>query len=88
MSLDSSWHRICEVLSPSTAATDRADELPIYAREGVAHAWRVDPLAQSLEVLRLESNQWSSIATHQENAVIRAQPFAAVELELGVLWMR
>src|ERR1700744_4250912 len=25
---------VCEVLSPSTAATDRADKLPIYAAEG------------------------------------------------------
>ena len=34
---------ICEVLSPSTEAADRADKLPIYARAGVEHAWLVDP---------------------------------------------
>ncbi len=34
---------VCEVLSPSTAAMDRADKLPIYARAGVEHAWLVDP---------------------------------------------
>ena len=36
---------ICEVLSPSTAASDRAEKMPIYARERVAHVWLVDPIA-------------------------------------------
>jgi Uma2 family endonuclease len=31
---------ICEVLSPSTSRLDRAEKLPVYAREGVRHAWR------------------------------------------------
>src|SRR5882757_4578268 len=35
---------VCEVLSPGTEATDRADKMPIYAREKVAHVWLVDPL--------------------------------------------
>ena len=32
---------VCEVLSPSTAATDRAETMPVYAREGVAYTWLV-----------------------------------------------
>ena len=35
---------ICEVLSPSTGATDRADKVPLYAAEGVSHVWLVDPI--------------------------------------------
>jgi Uma2 family endonuclease len=31
------------VLSPSTAARDRADKVPIYLRERVAFVWLVDP---------------------------------------------
>ena len=45
---------VCEVLSPSTASTDRAVKMPIYAREKVGHVWLVDPLLQTLEVLRLD----------------------------------
>ena len=41
---------ICEVLSPSTEGVDRDDKMPIYAREGVRHAWLVDPIARTLEV--------------------------------------
>jgi Uma2 family endonuclease len=79
---------ICEVLSPSTSATDRADKLPIYASHQVGHAWLVDPLAQTLEVLQLFSERWRLLATHRDHAVVRAEPFDAIELQLGVLWMR
>jgi Uma2 family endonuclease len=79
---------ICEVLSPSTSAIDRAEKLPIYARERVAHAWLVDPLEQTLEVLRLDAEQWQLTARYRDNAVIRPEPFDAVELRLGLLWMR
>jgi Uma2 family endonuclease len=79
---------ICEVLSPSTAAFDRADKLPIYAREQVAHAWFVDPLLQTLEVHRLDGETYRVVGTWHAAAVVRAEPFDAVELELGALWER
>jgi Uma2 family endonuclease len=79
---------VCEVLSPSTAAVDRADKLPIYAREGVRHAWLLDPVATTLEVLRLEGEGWRLVATWRGDAVVRAEPFDAIELELAVLWAR
>lgn len=79
---------VCEVLSPSTSATDRADKLPIFARHQVGHAWLVDPLAQTLEVLQLASEQWRLLATYRDGALVSAEPFDAIELELGVLWMR
>ena len=77
---------ICEVLSPSTAADDRADKLPIYARAGVAHAWLVDPILKTLEVLRREGERWTLLATYKGDAVVSAEPFDAVPLELGALW--
>jgi Uma2 family endonuclease len=77
---------VCEVLSPSTAALDRARKLPVYAREGVPHAWIVDPLARTLEVLRLVDTRWSIVAAYENDARVRAEPFEAFELELAVLW--
>ena len=77
---------ICEVLSPSTAVLDRARKLRIYAREGVAHGWLVDPLARMLEVLRLEGGRWTLLATHAGNAVERVEPFVEIDLELRLLW--
>ena len=76
----------CEVLSPSTIATDRVKKLSIYAREGVPHVWLIDPLARTLEVLQLDGRKWTLIATWSGLEVVRVQPFDAIELDLSLLW--
>jgi Uma2 family endonuclease len=78
---------ICEVLSPSTETLDRGSKLRIYAREGVPHAWLVDPLAHTLEVLALEACRWTLLGRYEGGARVRAVPFDACELELGTLWI-
>jgi Uma2 family endonuclease len=77
---------VCEVLSASTARHDRADKLRIYARQGVPHAWLVDPLARTLEVLRREGDRWLLLDVHKDDARVRAEPFDAIELDLAILW--
>jgi Uma2 family endonuclease len=79
---------ICEVLSPSTAATDRAEKLPIYAREHVGHVWLVDPIAKTLEACHLESGRWVLLGTWRDDAKVRVAPFDAFELELAGLWAK
>jgi Uma2 family endonuclease len=76
----------CEVLSPSSERLDRVRKLPVYAREGVRHVWLVNPTTRTLEVLRLETGGWVVAATHGGDAPVRAEPFAAIELDLGALW--
>lgn len=86
-SLAPDW--ICEVLSPSTATFDRDAKMPVYAREGVRHAWLVDPLARTLEVFTLDpARQWLPAVTHRDAARVRAEPFDAIELALELLWAR
>jgi Uma2 family endonuclease len=79
---------ICEVLSPSTAATDRAEKLPIYAREQVGHVWLVDPIAKTLEACHLESGRWVLLGAWRDDTKVRAAPFEAFELELAGLWAK
>jgi Uma2 family endonuclease len=79
---------VCEVLSPGTMAHDRGAKVPIYAREGVRHVWLVDPIARLLEVFRLESEHYVLVGVWRDAAVVRAEPFGALELELGTLWER
>jgi hypothetical protein len=55
-------------------------------REGVRHAWLVDPLAQLLEVWRLEREKWLRLGTWRGDALVRAEPFEVFELELAVPW--
>lgn len=77
---------VCEVLSPSTARVDRVKKLRIYAREEVEHAWLVDPVERTLEVFRRENAFWVLAGVFSGDEQIRAEPFEAVPLELGVLW--
>jgi len=78
---------VCEVLSPSTRLTDRARKLPLYQREGVGHAWLIDPERSTLEVYRNGKAGWARVGTHEGGAVVHAAPFEAVPLELGLLWL-
>ncbi len=77
---------VCEVLSPSTERIDRGKKLRIYAEAGVAHAWLLNPIERTLEVLRLRDGAWSIIAVHAGDERVRAEPFDAVELALAALW--
>ncbi|HEY6177505.1 MAG TPA: Uma2 family endonuclease [Kofleriaceae bacterium] len=65
---------------------DRAEKLPIYARAQVRHAWLVDPVLRTLELLRLERGRWVLLDTYREDTRARAEPFEVFELELDVLW--
>ena len=77
---------VCEVVSPSTEDVDRAEKVPLYAREQVAHVWIVDPLVRTLEVLRLDGGTYRLVTTVRADARVHAEPFDALELELALLW--
>jgi Uma2 family endonuclease len=79
---------ICEVISPSTEAHDRARKMSIYAREGVRHAWLIDPLLRTLEVFELDAGRWFMLGVYENDAKVKAEPFDAIELELAVLWSK
>ncbi|MCL2724630.1 MAG: Uma2 family endonuclease [Polyangiaceae bacterium] len=79
---------VCETLSPSTAAIDRGEKMPIYAREKVGHVWLIDPIVRTLEVFRLDGDSFRLVGTWHDDARVRAEPFDAIELELGALWAR
>ncbi len=78
---------VCEILSSSTASKDREIKLPLYAHYGVAHAWLVDPTRRTLEVYGLEQGTWHLLLEAADAAVVRAPPFAALELTLTALWV-
>jgi Uma2 family endonuclease len=78
---------VCEVVSPRTAAVDRARKLPIYARERVAYVWLVDPLARTLEILRLKDGGWVLTRVHVGPQAVHAEPFETVELDMSAWWL-
>lgn len=78
----------CEVVSPTTAGTDRVRKMRIYARESVGYLWLVEPLAKTLEVYRLQNGQWVVANTHSGSERVRAEPFEAIELDLVRWWLQ
>jgi len=77
---------VCETISPSTEGIDRGRKLATYAREGVSHAWLVNPASETLEVLALAGQRWTLLATHVGAVIVRAEPFDAIEIDLSALW--
>jgi Uma2 family endonuclease len=77
---------ICEILSERTQATDRGKKRRIYRRERVGHYWLLSPRDKTLEVYRLEHDRWLEVDTFEGDAIVRAEPFDAIELDLAVLW--
>jgi Uma2 family endonuclease len=58
-----------EVLSPSTAATDRGKKMQMFARYQVREYWIVDPNAESLEIYELGADgyQLTGIASGEQS---------------------
>jgi len=77
---------LAEVISPSTASFDRTVKLPIYAREHVSHVWLLDPLVQTLEVLRLDGASYRVVGAWSGSATVQCEPFEALGLQLTELW--
>ena len=77
----------CEVVSPSTGRLNRVRKMAIYVREQVSHLWLVEPLLHTLEVYRLEGRRWVVAGTHGGTEMVRAEPFAAVELDISRWWL-
>lgn len=88
---DAAWFElapdwVCEILSPGTARLDRVQKMPLYAQAGVTHLWLVDPVLRTLESYERNGEHWVLLHTWADQDDVRAAPFDAVPLELGLLW--
>lgn len=77
---------ICEILSPSTARSDRKEKMPLYATAGVGHLWIIDPALHILEVYRREGELWVVAGNYEGEDQVSAEPFTEAALDLGALW--
>ena len=55
---------VVEVLSPSTASTDRGKKLQLFARSGLPEYWLVDPALRSVEINVLRSGVFALDGRH------------------------
>lgn len=77
---------ICEILSASNAKNDQITKFETYRRSGVPHYWIADPQLLTLRVFRLTPDGYLVALTAQAGDRVRAEPFEAIELEVGVLF--
>jgi hypothetical protein len=78
---------VCEILSPSTQAFDHKKKRRVYAEQRVPHLWFVDPIGRTIDVLRLSADFYSIVDTFGGDDQARIEPFEAIELDLGLLWL-
>lgn len=78
---------VCEVLSPTTARTDRALKLPLYAAARVSHCWLIDPDTRTLEAYANQDGHWLLLGTWADKDQAAIDPFAAITLDLAGLWV-
>ena len=69
-----------------THELDRNGKRSVYAREGIAHPWLVEPTYRTLEAFELQEGQWVLIASVRDNDLVSIRPFDAITFKLGDLW--
>lgn len=77
---------VCEIISPSNAGHDLVKKKRIHHQHRVPHYWIIDPRDDSLTVLRWSPDGFTEILLAQRGERVRAEPFEAVLLQVGVLF--
>lgn len=76
---------ICEILSKNRR-NDLIKKKRVYHRHEVGHYWIVDPIEETLAVHRWHTDGYVEILVADRDERVRAEPFEAVELRVGVLF--
>jgi len=77
---------VCEALSKSTERIDRAKKMDVYLASGVPHLWLLDERRRKLEVYRAIDGRFGLTAKYDQQDVVRAAPFEAIELRIANLF--
>jgi Uma2 family endonuclease len=77
---------ICEVLSPSNKRNDTIKKRRVHHRCGVPHCWIVDPVEETLEVFRWQTDGYLLVLAAERGDRVRPEPFEGFELSVGVLF--
>jgi Uma2 family endonuclease len=76
---------ICEILSKNKR-NDLIKKKRVYHHHQVRHYWIIDPVEETLAVYRWHSDGYVEVAIADRSESIRAEPFDAIELRIGVLF--
>jgi len=74
---------VAEVLSPGSRQRDRTDKRDLYEQHGVREYWLIDPEAQTVEVLYLESGTYQLIGRWHPGEIARSRLLKGFEAPIG-----
>jgi len=77
---------VIEILSPTTAATDRGRKRALYARYGVPNLWLVDPDARVIDAYVLRGGEYALAVRAAGGQPLDLPPFADLGLVPDSLW--
>lgn len=76
---------LCEIVSESNRSVDTVTKLRRYHQAGVPHYWILDQVDRTLTVYRHTGDGYLVALRAEAHELVRAEPFDAVELRVGVL---
>lgn len=77
---------VCELLSPSNENRDLVDKMRVLHAAGVPHYWIGHPEEKILVAHRWTESGYLIALTAKSGETVRAEPFDAVELRVGILF--
>ena len=77
---------VCEIVSPKHERNDLVDKPRVLHRAEVPHYWILDPDERILLVHRWSPAGYTVVQRAAADEKIRAEPFDAIELRVGVLF--
>ena len=84
--IDGAPDLVVEILSPSTAAHDRATKLALYAEAGVPEVWLLETVAKTVEVLKLQGKKYLVDSALAGERKLTSSQFPGWELPLTDLF--
>jgi Uma2 family endonuclease len=76
---------ICEVMGPLHRGGDLLQRLRLFHQAGVPHFWVLDVRSGVLAVFRHEALGYLNVLTAERGQLVRAEPFDAIEINVGIL---
>jgi len=76
---------VCEILS-TNRRNDLVKKKRLYHQDHVPHYWILDPAEETLAVHRWGPDGYIEVLAAQRGERVRAEPFDAIELDVGVLF--
>lgn len=76
---------VCEILS-TNRTNDLIKKKRVYHRFGVPHCWIIDPAEETLLVNRWTPEGYVEILAAERSERVRAEPFDAISLQVGIFF--